>query len=337
MIEVTVSSTHSVTRCAPRSSSTSTSAPARAVGFSIAGARRRVVTGANPVQQVLIIEEHALVALVEQRLHRRRPPGAFSRCPVRRPAADPGGLTVGKSRTKPFDLTQHDAEAGSRHRIVLRHLEIIERCVRVVGRDASLSCSARRVALRAQSHGSAPDKPARSTIFQPVPPQMGQFGSRHYSITTRHLARRHGRVRPAFALPPRGPPWATSSHSASSSPPRQPALAGFDRLARRDQHANHFSRHRAPRSSARPSPAPALLRPRMSRGSKTSIESVRPLTHDLACRSGDHCDSCARRSAPNTIPAQRYDENSRSIALRAFALVAEARAVDLDRAPRGRR
>src|SRR5438045_728370 len=49
------------------------------------------------------------------------------------------------------------------------------------------SCSASARATPAHLHGSAPDKPARSMIFQPVPPQMGHTAVAAMRTPTQHI------------------------------------------------------------------------------------------------------------------------------------------------------
>ena len=174
-----MSSTQSVTRWAPRSSSRSTSAvEGDAVGLLVGGIGSGVVAGADAVEQVLVIAEEALEALFDDAAQGGDGEVGFAGAGLADEQAGRGGRrreSRGRnSRTVTMMLESWRAGqgivgAGGRSYRTTR-------CGRAGGIWERSSMRAARPWKR-QSQGSAPETAERSTMIQPVPPHFGQTGS----------------------------------------------------------------------------------------------------------------------------------------------------------------
>ncbi len=124
-IDVTVSSTQSVIRCAPISSSTRISASKRgAISFLVHGSRRLIVAAADVVEQPLEIEEEALESACDQAAQRRHGQMSFARS-RRTQEQEPG---LGNPRILAHitaNIHQHLGERRSRDGILRGQNEIV--------------------------------------------------------------------------------------------------------------------------------------------------------------------------------------------------------------------
>ncbi len=106
-----------------------------AIGFLVRGAGSRVVTGTNAVQQILVIEEDAFVAAVQQFLHRGDGQMSLARAGLA-DQQEAGVVRGRKILDEALDLDKCSAQARGAGIIVL-DIEVLQRGALIVGRNAS--------------------------------------------------------------------------------------------------------------------------------------------------------------------------------------------------------
>src|SRR6266853_4321422 len=108
----------------------------------------------------------------------------------------------------------------------------------------SLSSTARVTSAHAQR--SAPESPARSTIFQPVPSHSVQFVSAIRSLNyDQHFSRRYRRPGGRLHFRHASRPWRLHLILHLHSLDNNQSLSSVHLLAHLDKHANHPSGHRS--------------------------------------------------------------------------------------------